>query len=146
MSWCQTLEVLAQHRCLKLRLSCVSILFLQAHMSACCKTCRNPLWRNLSSEILPCCSELRISLIWALRVSFAAGYLTFEIAETKEPVRLRGKWEHAHWQYCNSITALHVWTEQDSLAWLGQRRVLQEVTLCFQKELEDALTTLLLHR
>lgn len=54
-------------------------------------SCRDPLWRNLSSEILPCCSELRISLIWALQVSFAAGYLTFEIAETTEPVGLRDK-------------------------------------------------------
>lgn len=86
MSWRQTLEVLAQHRCLTFRLNWVSILFLQAHMSACCKVCRDPLWRNLNSEILLCCGELRISLIWALRVSFAAGHLTSEFAETKEPL------------------------------------------------------------
>lgn len=55
-------------------------------MSACCKFCRDPLWRNLSSEIQPCCHVLRISLIWALRVSIAAEYLTFEFAETKEPL------------------------------------------------------------
>lgn len=55
-------------------------------MSACCKVCRDPLWRNLNSEILLCCGELRISLIWALRVSFAAGHLTSEFAETKEPL------------------------------------------------------------
>lgn len=125
-SWCQTLEVLA-HTALvpKIKLTWVSIWSFLRFFSN--------LQGTLKSEPLLCCTELRISLLWTLRVSLCCGMLDLWVCKTMKnhwqelQSSRRGKGEHLHWLYCKKhdhelcCVSLHVCTKQGLHCWQGQK-------------------------